>query len=454
MAEVTPKSPVGDSTPVAEPASTPWWLEEAPPIEPAPPLRSDARTDVAIVGGGYAGLWTAIALLDREPSLGVTLLEAERCGEGPSGRNGGFLHGYWSMLPWLRDLLGDERALELARAGDGIVPAVRALGADIWLRESGLLEVAATPEQERSIERAVAVAQQLGVPEESVPLTADEIAQRCASPRFRRGVLFRDGATVQPARLARALRAEALVRGAVIHEHTHARDVREGAVETAEGLLRAGDVVVATNSALSRWWPVGRRLAEFSSYVVLTEPVPELLEEIGWTGGEAIADGRMFLHYFRTTNDGRVLMGSAGGTRAHAERGLRVLLPQLRHARITHHWGGPIDVSSDRLPFVGSHGRIHYLAGFTGNGVGPTWLAAQSAASLVLRRDDEWARLPLVRRDVHRLPPRPLKRIGGDLVRRSILSLEEAEEEGRRPSPLARIGAALPRLTRTRVGLR
>jgi glycine/D-amino acid oxidase-like deaminating enzyme len=437
-----------------EAASTPWWLEEAPPDEPAPPLQGDARADVAIVGGGYAGLWTAIALVERDPNLAITLVEAERCGEGPSGRNGGFLHGYWSLLAWCRELLGDERALELARAGDGIVPAVRAIGADVWLHESGLLEVATTPEQERSIDRAVETARELGVPDEAVALSSEEVAERCASPRFRRGVLFSDGATVQPARLAQALRAEALARGAVVHEHTHARDVREGAVETPEGLLRARDVVVATNSALSNWSPLGRRLAEFSSYVVLTEPVPELLDELGWTAGEAIADGRMFLHYFRTTDDGRVLMGSAGGTRAHAERGLRLLLPQLREARITHHWGGPIDVSSDRLPFVGSHGRIHYLAGFTGNGVGPTWLAAQCVASLVLGRDDEWTRLPLVQREVRRLPPRPLKRVGGDLVRRSIVHLEEAEEEGRRPSPLARLGAALPRLTRTRIGLR
>jgi glycine/D-amino acid oxidase-like deaminating enzyme len=445
---------MGESTPVVEPAPTPWWLEEAPPDDAAPPLQRDARADVAIVGGGYAGLWTAIALLERDPSLSITLVEAERCGQGPSGRNGGFLHGYWSMLAWCRDLLGDERALELARAGDAIVPAVRALGADVWLRESGLLEVATTPEQERSIDSALEAARELGVPEEAVSVSHDEVAERCASPRFRRGVLFRDGATVQPARLARALRAEALARGAVVHERTRARDVREGEVETPAALLQAHDVVLATNAALSNWRPVGRRLAEFSSYVVLTEPVPRLLEELGWTGGEAIADGRMFLHYFRTTEDGRVLMGSAGGTRAHAERGLRLLLPQLHEARITHHWGGPIDVSSDRLPFVGSRGRIHYLAGFTGNGVGPTWLAAQCVASVVLGRDDQWTRLPLVQREVRRLPSRPLKRIGGDLVRRSILRLEEAEEEGRRPSPLARIGAALPRLTRTRVGLR
>jgi glycine/D-amino acid oxidase-like deaminating enzyme len=228
--------------------------------------------------------------------------------------------------------------------------------------------------------------------------------------------------------------------------------VRDGVVETPNGTIRAGEIVLATNSELARWRPTARRLAEFRSYVVLTEPVPDLIDELGWTGGEAIADGRMFLHYFRTTNDGRVLMGSAGGTRRHAERGLRLLLPALAEARITYHWGGPIDVSADRLPNVGSHGRIHYAAGFTGNGVGPTWLAAQSLASLVLRADDEWSRLPLVGRRVRPLPP--FKNIGGRLVSSAILHVEEADEEGRRPSPLARVGAALPRLTGSRLGLR
>ena len=223
-------------------------------------------------------------------------------------------------------------------------------------------------------------------------LSREEVAARCRSPRFGNGVLFRECATVQPARLARALRRRALDEGVEVFEHTPATRVRDGVVETPNGTIRAGEIVLATNSELARWRPTARRLAEFRSYVVLTEPVPDLIDELGWTGGEAIADGRMFLHYFRTTNDGRVLMGSAGGTRRHAERGLRLLLPALAEARITHHWGGPIDVSADRLPNVGSHGRIHYAAGFTGNGVGPTWLAAQSLASLVLRADDEWSR--------------------------------------------------------------
>jgi glycine/D-amino acid oxidase-like deaminating enzyme len=432
--------------------TAPWWLEEAPPDEAAAPLMEDEDADVAIVGGGYCGLWTALALRERAPDLRVVLVEAERCGHGPSGRNGGFLHGYWSMLSWLREALGDERALALARAGDRILPAVRALDEDVWLREGGMLEVATTARHERVLANAVAAAQALGVPEEAVALTAEEVAARCDSPRLRSGVFFRECATVQPARLARALRRKTRAAGVDLHEHTPATRVRPGVVETPNGTIRAGEVVLATNSALARWRPTARRLAEFRSYVVLTEPAPDLIEELGWTGGEAIADGRMFLHYFRTTNDGRVLMGSAGGTRRHAERGLRLLLPSLADAPITHHWGGPIDVSADRLPIVGSRGRIHYAAGFTGNGVGPTWLAAQSLASLVLRADDEWSQLPLVGRRIRPLPP--LKNLGGRLVSSAVIRVEEAEEEGRRPSPLARLGAALPRLTGSRLGLR
>ena len=432
--------------------TAPWWLEEAPSDEAAPPLAGDRDADVAIVGGGYCGLWTALTLKRRAPELDVLLLEAERCGHGPSGRNGGFLHGYWSMLGWLRDVLGDARALELARAGDGILPAVRALEEDVWLREAGMLEVATTARQQAALAEAVETARDLDVLEEAVVLSPAEVSERCRSPRFRGGVFFRECATVQPARLTRALRRAALAEGVELVEHTPAARAEEGVVETPSGTIRARDVVLATNAALAHRRPTSRRIAEFRSYVVLTEPVPDLLEELGWTGGEAIADGRMFLHYFRTTNDGRVLMGSAGGTRRHAERGLRLLFPDLAAARITHHWGGPIDVSADRLPIVGSQGRLHYAAGFTGNGVGPTWLAAQSLASLVLDADDEWSHLPLVGRRIRPLPP--FKNLGGRLVSSAIVRVEEAEEEGRRPSPLARIGAALPRLTGSRLGLR
>jgi glycine/D-amino acid oxidase-like deaminating enzyme len=431
---------------------------------------------VAIVGGGYTGLWTALALAEREPGLDVVLLEAEECGLGPSGRNGGFLHGYWSHLPRLRERFGDEGALGVARAADAIVPGVRAFceanGIDAWLREGGLLRVSAAPAQDTSVERQVETARALGVEEETVPLSGEELAERIRSPRFRKGVFVRDCATVQPARLVRGLQRIAAER-VRLHERTRVTKIEDGRLETARGHVRARDVVVATNAAASGWKPLRRRLTVFGSYVVLTEPVPELLEQIGWTGGEAVIDGRMFLHYFRATQDGRVLMGSGSGpigfggrldrrftddepTAARAERGLRRLLPDLAEAKVTHAWGGPIDVSSDHLPFFGTvpGTRLHYGAGYSGHGVGPSWLGGQILARLVLGLDDELTRLPLVTRRVPKLPPEPIRRVGGGLVRAAIMACEEAEEEGRRGSLAARAGAALPRLLRMSVGTR
>jgi glycine/D-amino acid oxidase-like deaminating enzyme len=462
-----------------------WWLREAAVGPEAPALEGDLEVDVAVVGGGYTGLWTALALREREPSLSVAVLEAQFCGWGPSGRNGGFLHGYWSYLPTLRELFGDRRALELCRAGDRIVPAVRGFlerrGEDAWLREGGLLKVSTTSAQDASVESAIRAAREIGCPGEAVPVDRPGI-----SPLFRRGVRYRDGATVHPGRLVRALRRAALDAGVAVYEQSPVRFGHSSVPSNSlllgqKGTVRAREVVVATNAAAAGWGPVRGSVTVFGSYVVLTEPVPDLLAEIGWTGGEAIVDSRMFLHYFRTTEDGRVLMGSGSGpigyggridrrfthdaaTVARAERGLRRLLPRLAGARVEAAWGGPIDVAADHLPFFATcrprtarqrvASRVHYGLGYSGHGVGPSWLGGQILASLVLDRDDEWTRLPLVGRRVARVPREPFRRLGGAAIRASILACEEADEEGRRAPLPARLGAAVPRALGMRLGQR
>jgi glycine/D-amino acid oxidase-like deaminating enzyme len=458
----------------------PWWLDEAPPVEPQPALEGELEVDVAIVGGGYTGLWTALAVGELEPSARVAVLEAALCGEGPSGRNGGFLHGYWSSLARARRVFGDGGALAVAEAASAIVPGVREFveqrGVDVWLREAPMLEVSAAPAQDEAIDAALAAARDLGVEEEATPIGRDELGERCSSPSFRRGVLYREGATVQPARLVRALSAAVLDTGVVLHERTPMIRLRRDSpnvVETPRGRVRAREVVVAINAAAAGWRPLARRLTAFGSYVVLTEPVPQLLDAINWTGGESIVDGRMFLHYFRTTNDGRVLMGSGSGpigfggrlgerftadapSVARAEAGLRFLLPGLADARVERAWGGPIDVSADHFPFFGTvrGSRIHYGAGYSGNGVGPSWLGGRILARLALGVEDELTALPLVNRSVRPLPPEPIKGVGGGLVRGAALRVEEAEQAGRRPALPLRAIAALPRVVGLRVGTR
>jgi len=257
----------------------------------------------------------------------------------------------------------------------------------------------------------------------------------------------RRAGTVQPARLVRALRGAALAAGVQLHERSPVRRVDQGRIETERGTVRARDVVVAT----STWRPLQRRLTIMHSACVITEP--DAVVDVGWTGGGAVVDGRMFVHYFRTTPDGRVLMGSGAGSTERAEAGLRALLPAVT-ARVTHRWDGPIDISSDQLPFFGSKGHVHYGAGYSGSGVGPSWLGGQILASLALGADDEWTQLPLVHRDVPKLPPEPLKRLGTAPIRAATIAVEDAEQNGHRTSAALRAVAALPRVLGIPLGRR
>ncbi|MBV8074503.1 MAG: FAD-dependent oxidoreductase [Candidatus Eremiobacteraeota bacterium] len=469
-------------SPSVRPGTQPsWWLQEALRFEgepsPALPLQGTVEADVAIAGGGYTGLWTALLLCERAPALRIALIESEICGAGASGKNGGFVHGYWSGIGKFAPAFGDAVALEIGRLGTRAQDALRAFctapHVDVWWREKGIVKIACSPAQDASVARTIETARRLGVAERAVPLSAEEVQVRCRSPRFRSGVFLTEGANLQPARLARALRAQAIRRGIAIFERTPALAVEPGLVTTPRGAIRAPEIVLATNAELSAHAHLRRHLTNFSSFMVLTQPVPGALAELGWTGGEGLDDARMFVHYFRTTPDGRVAMGSGSGplsyggrvtpllandaaSAARAETALRRLLPGLGAAKVTHAWGGAIDVSADGLPFFGTlpEGRIHFGCGYSGHGVNATWIGGKILASLVLREENDWTRSPFCRRTVPVLPPEPWRFVGGRFVRAAIVRCEEAEEDGRRPPLLARFGSAIPRLFGLRVGTR
>jgi glycine/D-amino acid oxidase-like deaminating enzyme len=431
-------------------STRPWWREEAPPDEALPALSEPVEADVAIVGGGFTGLWTALELKRRQPSARVVLLEAARCGDGASGRNGGFMHGFWAGLPRLISALGRDDALAVAREAAGVHDAVRALGEDVWQNESGMLTVATGPAHDAVLAEAVAVAQRAGVPEEAVPVDAGDVPVR--SPAFRGAVRYRDGATVQPARLVRALRRAALAAGVTVHEGTPVVGIDGSLVRGERGSVQAEEIVLSTNASAARW-PASRSVAVFRSAIVLTEPVPDLHARLGWERGEAISDARTYLNYFRPTNDNRVLMGSASGDVARAEDALRSFFPQFADVAIAARWEGAIDVSSDRLPVYGTVAgtRMHYCLGYTGNGVGPRWLSGRILASLVL--GDETVS-PLVSRDVPALPPEPLRSTGARIVRRALLQIDDAETAGAAPPRVAKWVARAPELVGVRVASR
>ncbi len=449
-----------------------WWLDEAGAVVPTRPLEGDTGADVVVVGGGYLGLWTAWQLLELEPELDVVVLETAVCGHGPSGRNGGFCETLWGDAPVLRERAGDDAALAVCRASEDAVRGIGgwcdAQGVDAWYRPAPMLRVATTASQLGSWDETVRAAAALGASEEVVSVGADDARARCDSPLFLGGALYRLNATVQPARLALGLRARLLERGVRIHERTEVTRLhRDGSVETRAGRVGAGSAVLAVNSATAGFPGYRLSLAVSSSHIVLTEPVPEVLEELGWTGEEAIVDSRTLVHYTRTTEDGRIAFGWGGGVMGRGGRLSRRLeldrgaiagaresmlrfFPQLRGREVTHAWGGPIDVSPTHLPIFGSRGRVHHGFGFTGNGVGPSYLGGEILARLALDRRDERTRLALVEAGRTHFPPEPLRHAGGSLIRRALLAQDAAEDEGREPGAVTSLVASLPR----RLGLR
>jgi glycine/D-amino acid oxidase-like deaminating enzyme len=459
-------------THIARHDATGWWLEEAPHAEPLHPLSDSLDADVVVIGGGYTGMWTALHLRDAEPSADVVLLEGGLCGHGPSGRNGGFCESMWLSAQALRERFGDEPALALLEAASRSVAEIGAWcadnGVDAWFDQSGYMCVSTGAPFDEVGRPAIRAAAELGRPDAVQELSREQVRERCDSPVFRRGVLVPDFATVQPARLALGLRRRLVERGVRVFERSRVRALRHGdgvLAETSGGAVRAAAAVLAVGPAARSVRTLSSRLTVTSSHIVLTEPVPDLLEEIGWTRGECITDGRMLLHYFRTTRDGRIVFGWGGGRIAcgarvngrievdrevaeHVARDLERIFPALRDRPLAHAWGGPIDVSPSHIPQIGSFpdAPVHYAFGFTGNGVGPSHLAGRALASLALGRSDVYTRLPLVGAGAGAwVPPEPLAWLGGVAVRSALLRVESAAEHGERADPLARAVAAAPR---------
>jgi glycine/D-amino acid oxidase-like deaminating enzyme len=460
------------------PESTPdgsrsWWLREALAADagaPCPPLEGRVRADVAIVGGGYTGLWTAFHLKQADPGADIVLLEADICGGGPSGRNGGFMYGLWEDFPVLADLFGTADAVRVGQASERAVDLAedifRKAGIDIWFQRSGHLTVSTSPLFDGAIDEYRRLRSRDGFPADQFQmLSASEVADRCRSSQFRAGVLQTRGATVQPARLARGLRALVLDMGVRIYEGTPV-DVIEGGtpvrIATRGGEVTADQAVLGVNAWSNQIPRFRRSIIPRASHIVLTEPAPEHLREMGWTGGEGIGDLRATLHYLRTTPDGRIAFGAGTGSSgrridgrmsndpswyARIEATLRRWFPEFRDVGIDAVWGGPIDVSAHHVPFFGSMwgGNVHYGMGFTGGGVGPCVLGGQILSSLVLGRHDEFSSLSLVGFRSKRFPPEPLLSIGARLTLEAILRTDDAWEAGRSGNPVLKTMARLPR---------
>lgn len=460
-----------------------WWQQDlrrasSPPFTSA--LDGPLEVDVAIIGGGFTGMWTALILKERNPALQVSILDAYRCGDGASSRSGGNTHGYWSALSVLKGLYGLDRSLEIiclaGLAQERIRKFVTAKGRDVWWVEEGYLRIATSAPQKRKIKAYLSLARELDIPVPVHHLSADQLRSLCNSPRFEEGLLFEEGATVHPARLASALRDACLAADVKVFEHSPALAIADGPtceIRTATGTVSAKSIVLANYTGTMSLPQVLRSTALFSSFPVMSQARPDLLEGMNYAKARGIADLRMFAHYFRRTRDGRILMGSGSGPVAfgnrHLAEHLRVDELSSRRARVglqrffpgmpeqvDAQWGFPIEVASDRIPYFGTVAgtRIHYGSGYSGHGINASAIAGECLASLVLEQSDKWSTSPFCKRDRLTFPPEPLRYLGGRPIQNSIVACEDAEDAHVPPPPLAKLISRMPSYFGIKIGTR
>lgn len=441
--------------PFAELTTDPIWRAGLSHAGAQPPLEADIRCDLAIIGGGFTGLWSAIKARQRHPKARIVLLEAANLGNAASGRNGGFCapsisHGVSNALArWPHEA---ERLVRMGRENlDDMERDLEALGIGCEFERDGKLNVAATPWQAaqlRSMQKAYA---SFGITTEF--LEGDALTARLNSPKYSAGLFEPNYALLHPGKLVDGLVRVCREHDVDIYEQSAVTQMRHRSglvyLQTARGQVAAKQVILATNAAQ----PLLRRLRPailpVFDYTIVTEPLSaEQLRAIGWEGRYGVADSGNQFHYSRKTADNRILWGGydaiyhAGSRRdpallhrpesfARLQENFREVFPTLADVTLTHAWGGIIDTSARLTFFAGTalNGQLAYALGFTGQGVSATRFAALTMLDLLEGAETPRTSLRMPRRRPVPFPPEPLRKLA---VRWAQRDLAREDQTGKR----------------------
>ena len=435
-----------------------YWLD-ADPLEPEPhaTLIGETTTDLCIVGAGYTGLWTALLAKEKNPERNVIIIEQLETGAGASGRNGGFCsysltHGFMNGYSRFKD----EMAI-IERLGrenlEAIEATIKKYGIDCQFELTGEISVANEEWQMKDLIEIANLRNSFG---DSVQiLSKEEMQARVHSPISVGGLWDPDGtALIDPARLVWGLEQACIKSGVVIYENTSALWLERASkgiiVHTPYGTVYAQKVALATNIYRSLIRRAKKYVVPVYDFQLVTEPLtPEQMESIGWKDREGLSEAGNQFHYYRMTKDNEILWGgydaiynfrgkvrleyeTSSETYAHLAADFLDTFPQLKGIKFTHGWGGAIDTCSRFSPFWGMAygGRVAYVLGYTGLGVGSTRFGAQVMLDLLDGKDNERTRLKMVRRKPLPFPPEPFKFI---FIRLTQWSLNKSDQnQGKR----------------------
>jgi glycine/D-amino acid oxidase-like deaminating enzyme len=440
-----------------------FWLARRPRAAVAP-FEGRAEADVAVIGAGLTGLWTALFLKQLDPRAEVVILEQEVAAYGASGRNAGMLaetvdHGHGLAIQHF----GEAEARRLAHLGEANIGEMIAYlaerGIDCDYEPTGRLIAALTEGQLQEARRSVATARHLGL-QGYAYLTRDQVRARLDSPLYLGGVQVRGGGILDPVKLVDGLRHEARRLDVRVHERSRVESLRQAGagveLRTVGGMLRSPRVVLATSAYTHQLLPqVTRRFIPLYDYILVSDPLtPGQRALIGWRGREGVTDGRSFFNYYRLTTDGRILWGTSEAAYYRGNRvdrscdhspphyaalraSFRHHFPALDSLDFPYAWGGPICSTTRLTPFFGRalDGRVCYGLGYTGHGLGTTRIAGRVLAHLALGRPSDLLDLAMVRRKPFPYPPEPFRSWAVAGVTRALRRVDN----GKRPSALLRL---------------
>ncbi len=435
-----------------------WHDSTSDPLQPRAPLGGDTEADVAIVGAGYTGLWTAYYLKRAQPDLRVVVIEAEIAGYGASGRNGGWCAGEIAGNPErLRKAHGREAVValyrEMFRTVDEVGKVASAEGIDCDFQKGGILTFATNDAHVAKLRQRLAGERQWGFDEADFAwLSPSELPSQVTGAL---GALYTPhGAAIQPFRLVRGLARVVDGLGVRIYEQTRATHIHTGMVKTERGTVRAQSIIRATEVYTVNFPGHGRDFVPAYSLMIATEPLgSDFWASYGFARREVFNDARQLIIYGQRTADNRLAFGGRGARyhfgstlRSDFDRQprvhdavteiLRSLFPDLAGARITHRWGGPVALPRDWRPaVVYDRGTgLGHAGGYAGEGVAASNLAGRTLTDLLLARDTELTRLPWVG---HRSPnwePEPIRFVGANLATALAPAADRMESRTGKPS--------------------
>ncbi|MFE3453628.1 NAD(P)/FAD-dependent oxidoreductase [Nonomuraea sp. NPDC059194] len=439
-----------------------FWHRSLGDLPPAPALDGDRRADVAIVGAGYTGLWTAYYLKRARPSLDVVVLEKEFAGFGASGRNGGWLTG---DLAGTHERYARTHGVEATRllqremysSIDEVIEICEKEGIDADIVKGGVLNVARGSAQAARLRASVAAGAKWGV--EATLLTSSQREARLRVAGAIQASWSPHCARIHPGKLVRGLARAVRESGVEIFERTPVEEIAPHRAVTPYGTVTADYVIRATEGFTATIKGLRRQWLPMNSSMIVTEPLPDSFwEQVGWEGAELLGDLAHYYMYAQRTADGRIAFGGRGkpylyGSRVDARgrthdwtiEALWSLLvdffPAAASARIAHAWSGVLGVPRDWCSTVHvDHATgLGWAGGYTGHGVTTTNLAGRTLRDLILDEPSRLTGLPWVGREVRAWEPEPLRWLGVHSMYRLYRAADARERSMRRTSALARL---------------